>query len=267
MFVFFGLSSFVFTNGLQQNYVNFENKYLIKPIPYNSLVDRIEKHEISKIYFSPRYESVISEEAGKVGDNLEDYSVTTISPFLTTDLVGLSVKNNVEPVFSIIQQPNQIQIVAGDILSFLNASFVPFILLTVFISFFRSPQSSNSPMNNMFTRVGEIDIKNDKENMKNANITLKSFAGSEEIFEECTEVVSYIDRNPFLGRSLSSGDKYSEKTKEIIDSESLELVRNAYDEAKRILSENRQKMDLVIEELLEKNILCTSEFNNLLNND
>ena len=38
-------------------------------------------------------------------------------------------------------------------------------------------------------------------------------------------------RNPFLGRSLGMGDKYSEKTKEKMDSESLSLVKEAYREA------------------------------------
>jgi cell division protease FtsH len=72
------------------------------------------------------------------------------------------------------------------------------------------------------------------------------------------------DRNPFLGRSMTVGAKYSEKTKELMDTESLELVRNAYDEAKRILNENRGKMDVIIEKLLEKNTLYTKEFNDLL---
>jgi cell division protease FtsH len=73
------------------------------------------------------------------------------------------------------------------------------------------------------------------------------------------------DRNPFLGRSLSMGGKYSEKTKEIMDTESLELVRNAYDEAKRILSENRDIMDRCITALLEKNTLFAKEFIDLIN--
>ena len=38
-------------------------------------------------------------------------------------------------------------------------------------------------------------------------------------------------RNPFLGRSLGMGDKYSEKTKEKMDTESLTLVQEAYREA------------------------------------
>jgi len=67
-------------------------------------------------------------------------------------------------------------------------------------------------------------------------------------------------RNPFLGRTMGVGAKYSEKTKELMDAESLELVRNAYDEAKRILSENREQMDAIVEALLEKNILYAKDF-------
>jgi len=72
------------------------------------------------------------------------------------------------------------------------------------------------------------------------------------------------ERNPFLGRNFGSGDKYSEKTKEIMDSESLELVRNAYDEAKRILSENRENMDIIINKLLEKNTIYGKELSELI---
>ena len=72
------------------------------------------------------------------------------------------------------------------------------------------------------------------------------------------------ERNPFLGRSLATGDKYSEKTKEIIDKESIELVNNALDTAKNLLGNNREKMDIIIKELLEKNTLYEKEFRDLI---
>jgi cell division protease FtsH len=46
------------------------------------------------------------------------------------------------------------------------------------------------------------------------------------------------DSNPFLGRSLALGDKYSENTRLIMDEESLELVKEAYFTAKNILETN-----------------------------
>jgi cell division protease FtsH len=58
-----------------------------------------------------------------------------------------------------------------------------------------------------------------------------------------------------LGRSLGGGDKYSEKTKEILDKESLDLVNNAYNDAKMILLENKEKMNILIDELLKNQTL------------
>jgi ATP-dependent Zn protease len=58
--------------------------------------------------------------------------------------------------------------------------------------------------------------------------------------------------------------KFSEKTKEIIDKESIELVNDALETAKYILSNQRDKMDIIIKELLLKNTLYGKEVNNLL---
>jgi len=66
-------------------------------------------------------------------------------------------------------------------------------------------------------------------------------------------------RNPFLGRSLASSDKYSEKTKEIFDKESLALVNNAYQDAKAIIGENKDKLDLMVNALLENRTLTGKE--------
>lgn len=48
--------------------------------------------------------------------------------------------------------------------------------------------------------------------------------------------------NPFLGRSLAMGDKYSEYTRYIMDKEALDLVKEAYLEAKTILIKNKDKL-------------------------
>jgi cell division protease FtsH len=72
------------------------------------------------------------------------------------------------------------------------------------------------------------------------------------------------DRNPFLGRSLGIGDKYSEATKKIMDKESLQLVTDAYEMAKEILSTKIQKMNKVIELLIENENIPGSSVNHLL---
>lgn len=70
------------------------------------------------------------------------------------------------------------------------------------------------------------------------------------------------DTNPFLGRSLSVGDKHSQYIKHLVDKESLDLVREAYTEAKKILSINRSKLSKLVELLEEKNVVYKKDMDN-----
>jgi cell division protease FtsH len=72
------------------------------------------------------------------------------------------------------------------------------------------------------------------------------------------------DRNPFLGRSMAMGDKYSDATKESFDGEVLTLVDNAYLEAKNILSENRDVVYFLVTKLLNNTYLTGSDFNTII---
>jgi len=62
------------------------------------------------------------------------------------------------------------------------------------------------------------------------------------------------ETNPFLGRSLGMGDKYSQNTKHLMDKESLDLVKNAYRDAKYILNNNYDKL-IELSELLMNNTI------------
>jgi cell division protease FtsH len=59
----------------------------------------------------------------------------------------------------------------------------------------------------------------------------------------------------FLGREVSRHQDYSEATALRIDAEVNRLLREAYDEALRILRENRDKLDLLTKFLLERETL------------
>jgi cell division protease FtsH len=72
------------------------------------------------------------------------------------------------------------------------------------------------------------------------------------------------DRNPFLGRSMAMGGGYSENTKTVMDNESLNLVVNAYQEAKRILTENRDAMDIMVQTLLKNTTILGSDVRKLM---
>jgi len=177
-----------------------QKQFSLKKTSYSELITKIENHEVSKIYFSPKYDKVITENVEDTEDVLNDFSLTEIIPPLSSNLIESSIKNKVEPIFIKQQDPGQIQTIAYDVLNGINNLFVPFIFLSLAISFIRSlVVSNNSRSRNPF--IGgmpgipgslKIDLEKDKELMKKTNITLSSFAGSPEIFEECTEVVSYL---------------------------------------------------------------------------
>lgn len=66
------------------------------------------------------------------------------------------------------------------------------------------------------------------------------------------------DNNPFLGKSLALNDKYSEYTKYLSDKESLDLVKEAYQEAKILLTKYYSEL-LSFSELLINNTVVTSK--------
>ena len=177
------------------------NKNFLKNVPYNQLLDKIKNKEISKIYISGNQNLVISEKKGDSEDIYNDFTVTDIIPEVTTKLIDTSIDNKVEPVFKIKQeQPSGFQTFAFQSLSLFNNVVIPVIFVSFSISILRMlfgfgmnrNINSLSSFNSNTPGSLNIELKKDKENTKKANVTLSSFAGSPEIFEECTEVVSYL---------------------------------------------------------------------------
>ena len=73
------------------------------------------------------------------------------------------------------------------------------------------------------------------------------------------------DSNPFLGRSLALGSKYSQNTKQLMDKESLNLVNEAYKDAKILLQNYYDKL-IEFSELLKNNtIVMNSDVSHLTN--
>ena len=71
-------------------------------------------------------------------------------------------------------------------------------------------------------------------------------------------------RNPFLGKTMASGSKYSEKTKEKIDKESLEILNEAFKEAIDIITSEKSNIELVKNILLEYKSIKGDYFKDLL---
>ncbi len=66
--------------------------------------------------------------------------------------------------------------------------------------------------------------------------------------------------NPFLGRDYMDERNYSEEVAKQIDNEVRHIVENCFDRAKSVLESNRDKLDAVVQALLERETLDRDEF-------
>lgn len=75
------------------------------------------------------------------------------------------------------------------------------------------------------------------------------------------------DELEHLGYSYGQSQDYSEDTAKLIDNEVREIVEKAYEDVKKIISDNRTKFDKVVSELLEKEVLEAEEFAEILESE
>lgn len=167
------------------------NRYLYGEKSYNALVKNIQDHKVKNLYFNERLDSVIAEDVENHDSPLEDYSVTKITPFITDKLVDLSVKNDVTTTFTQVSPPNPYFQIIGNVLNGAEMFLFPAILVASVISYFRASNQMRNP-SSFFGGNKANDLNKDKITMQQANVSLSSFAGSPEIFQECVEVVSYL---------------------------------------------------------------------------
>jgi cell division protease FtsH len=169
-------------------------KNLLSENTYNTLISRIKTHDIKKIYVANKLDAVIAKDASE-DDIITDYSITKINPFVVSSIVDESNKNNVETYFLEQPQISGFEVIAQNVFGLLEGYVFPFLFLSFILSLFRFANNPMGPGGNMpgmpgFQNRKAVDA--DKINMIKANVSLNSFAGSREIFEECTEVVSYL---------------------------------------------------------------------------
>ncbi|WP_300345299.1 ATP-dependent zinc metalloprotease FtsH [Nesterenkonia sp.] len=67
------------------------------------------------------------------------------------------------------------------------------------------------------------------------------------------------DTNPFLGKEMATGKEYSEQLAAVVDQEVRAIIEEAHDEAYWALTENRDILDTLAEELLRRETLGAKE--------
>ncbi|HWJ77299.1 MAG TPA: cell division protein FtsH, partial [Niallia sp.] len=74
-----------------------------------------------------------------------------------------------------------------------------------------------------------------------------------------------VQSQVFLGRDLNNEQNYSDAIAYDIDLEIQRIIKECYDRAKQILTENREKLNLIAETLLEIETLDAEQINSLFN--
>jgi cell division protease FtsH len=201
---------------------------------YSRLKSEIDAKEVDAIYLNPSMDIVVShhptafnDNVGSESDSIFDYSITRINPTFSKDIIDQAYEKKIETVFLVDPTPpvkygsggtNEIFSLGmasiGSLIQFVSVFFIlRFIALLIIRN--SSPfmpkggdgignmkkQSKNNGGgffggfggggNGLFGQVGNTDM----EVLTNQNISLSSFAGSREIMEECTEVISFIQNN------------------------------------------------------------------------
>jgi len=175
------------------------NSRFYKTVSYNSLIKNIEENRVSKLYFSDDMETVVSEDAEKHDSRMDDMSTTSISPYVANNILDKSLKHSVSAVFVHDSTPSPIQQNLSNVGNTIGSILYPLFIIYFLVTAFRLSQMSQNPSQFMGGGGGGgglfnrgRDVSADKTTMLKSNISLESFAGSPEIFQECTEVVSYL---------------------------------------------------------------------------
>ncbi|HAH45159.1 MAG TPA: cell division protein FtsH, partial [Planctomycetaceae bacterium] len=74
----------------------------------------------------------------------------------------------------------------------------------------------------------------------------------------------HSDENPFLGKDMKSQGECSEETAHVIDQEMQRFMNAAEERAEKILTENREKLDLLAKALVEQEAIDSNDIKRLI---
>jgi cell division protease FtsH len=175
-------------------------------IPFNKLVENIEKDKVEDIYFSEDLRKIYTK-----SENDEDLPISTVTisnPVLANKIIDLSDKKNINTLI-LEDTQNPIGQIVGTITNVFDFFFVSYLIILVIRFFTGSGNFSpgnpmRGPMPPGLFGGNRLNENKDKiRQLKENNVTLSSWAGSPEIFQECTEIVSYL-KNSTLYKNVGA---------------------------------------------------------------
>lgn len=166
-----------------------------------TLMKDIESSNINEYYYTPDMKNIYFRENKPVSGS--QFKLVETTPFMTDRVLTMSDKKNIASY--VLDTPPSISTLfeqgLTNIYYLTQGLIVSTLLYTIIMIIINNIRRQNSGGNpfigggggglNPFSR-GFSTSNDAKVNMIKANISLSSWAGSPEIFEECTEIVSYL---------------------------------------------------------------------------
>jgi cell division protease FtsH len=174
-------------------------------ISFGKLMENIENHNVDNIYFTEDLRRIYTKHKNE--DDLNTYTVTSSNPQFSNKIIELSDKNHIDTII-LESSTNPISSLIGIAGNVFDILFIV-IIVSTFISFLsgfgsQNPMGRGSLTSGLPFSSNRINDNRNKINILKANnVSLSSWAGSKEIFEECTEIVSYL-KNSTLYKNVGA---------------------------------------------------------------
>ena len=156
----------------------------------SELYNGVDRHTIKGIYFSEDLKQVYFVQDGDIIFS----RVVNSNPILTNSIIETANKNEIKT--AILETPMNIYREGGEIVNGLFTFATMAIGFSIIVNVIRLLLTGNSSNRNPMMPGGPFSfIMNDSDNMIDKsiiNVTLTDWAGSPEVVEECSEIVSYI---------------------------------------------------------------------------
>ena len=143
----------------------------ITSISIKDLYENLATKRAKRIQFTPSMDKVLME------DQEDNLFTADISPFLMSSIVELSIQNDINPILTPTPTPSLLE-------TGIRSFTIPALFLGWLLFQNRGMIAGATQMTSMTRRAFEIP-----------NVTFSDWSGSPEVFEECTEVVSYLRNN------------------------------------------------------------------------
>jgi cell division protease FtsH len=144
------------------------------PLDFSTILQKMDNNEINRIYFNNEMNKVVS-----IANNDNINYISNIKPIVSDSIFSQAVNHHIPVYFE----------KSNEILDFLLNPFTIFVIG----SFFLNTVGRNMNIMNMNKPSNFFGINNNiKLNEIKTNVTFSDWGGSEEVLNECYEIVSYL---------------------------------------------------------------------------